>query len=175
MERKLHIGGTDIKEGWEILNALEFEGVDHVMNANDLSTFEDNTFSEVYASHVVEHFDFKDELGATLSEWNRVLKPGGTLHVSVPDMDILCMMFLDKKQLDLPSRLQVMTMMFGAHHDEWDFHKVGLNFEFLGGFLHEAGFDNIRRVKSLGLFDDTSEYTFRGVPISLNMLAQKKA
>jgi len=173
MTRKLHIGGKQVKEGWEILNANEFDGVDHVMNAMDLSAFEDGTFSEIYSSHVVEHFDFRGELRPVLREWYRVLKPGGKMMVSVPDLDILCAMMMDKKQLDTAHRWKIMIMMFGAHVDQYDFHKVGLNFEFLANILMDEQFVDIQRVKSFGLFDDSSEYKFVGVPISLNVIANK--
>lgn len=175
VERKLHIGGKEIKEGWELLNAMDIEGVDHLMNATDLSKFEDNTFSAIYASHVVEHFDFAGELFQTMEEWNRVLKPSGTLYVSVPDIDILCAMIIDKKQLDTNTRWSIMQMMFGGHLDEYDYHKVGLNLEFLGSILTQTGYENIVRVPSFGLFQDTSEFEFCGVPISLNLTATKKA
>ena len=175
MERKLHIGGKQVKEGWELLNAMELEGVDHLMNANDLSIFDDNTFSEIYASHIVEHLDFAGELVETLKEWNRVLKPGGVIYISVPDLDILCAMMIDKSQLDTQTRFQVMRMMFGGHVDEYDYHKVGLNLEFLGGSLAQAGYETIERVKSFDLFEDASDFVFCGVPISLNVVATKKA
>ena len=175
MDRKLHIGGKQVKEGWELLNAMEIEGVDHLMNANDLSIFDDNTFSAIYASHIVEHLDFAGELVETLVEWNRVLAPGGIIHISVPDLDILCAMMVDKSQLDTQTRFQVMRMIFGGHVDEYDYHKVGLNLEFLGGILTQAGFENIERVKSFGLFEDASDFVFCGVPISLNLNAAKKA
>ena len=69
MTRKLHIGGEQQVAGWEILNANPAPYVDHVCNANDMSQFADGTFSEIYASHILEHLDYKDELGATLKEW----------------------------------------------------------------------------------------------------------
>ena len=56
--RQLHIGGTTVKQGWEILNAIDNEGVDHVGNAMDLSRFESDTFDRIYGSHVLEHFDY---------------------------------------------------------------------------------------------------------------------
>ncbi len=66
-----------------------------------------------------------------------------------------------------------MRMIFGGHVDQYDYHLVGLNEEFLIQYLRAAGFTNIRRVEELGLFDDTSTVTLRGVPISLNMTAVK--
>ena len=73
MSRKLHIGGQVKVDGWEVFNAIDADYVDHVGNAKDLSRFADETFAEIYASHVLEHFDYKDELVHVLKEWRRVL------------------------------------------------------------------------------------------------------
>lgn len=175
MPRRLHIGGQVRKDGWEVLDANPGPVVDHVGNANDLSRFADGTFAEIYASHVVEHLDYKDELARTLKDWHRVLAPGGRLYVSVPDMDVLAELFLAKDQLSLEERFFVMRMMFGGHVDRYDYHVVGLNEEFLGEFLELAGFDNVRRVGDFGLFEDTSAMRFRGVAISVNLIAEKPA
>jgi predicted SAM-dependent methyltransferase len=173
MTRRLHIGGTAKCEGWEVLNANPAPYVDFVCNANDLSRFEDDTFEQLYASHVVEHLDYIDELHKTLKEWNRVLVPGGVVYISVPDMDILASLFLQKDQFSIDERFFVMRMMFGGHVDKYDYHVVGLNEDFLEFFLHSAGYVNIRRVPNFGLFADTSAMVFKGVPISLNMIAEK--
>jgi len=175
MSRKLHVGGEVRVAGWEVLNALPGPHVDHLGNARDLSAFADNTFSEIYASHVVEHLDYKDELVATLKEWHRVVVPGGRVLISVPDMDVLAQLFLLKDQLDVQGRFHVMRMMFGGHVDKYDYHVVGLNEEFLTEFLELAGFDNVRRVQNFGLFADTSAMVFGGIPISLNVIAEKPA
>ena len=66
-----------------------------------------------------------------------------------------------------------MRMMFGGRMTAYDIHYVGLNFEFLGGYLHKAGFRDIRRVPEFGLFNDTSTQLFRDAPISLNVQARK--
>ena len=88
MKKNLHIGGKQKKDGWEILNAVPGPWVDHVGNANDVSQFENDTFAQIYASHVVEHFDYKDELLSTLKEWYRIMEPGGKIFISVPDIDV---------------------------------------------------------------------------------------
>ena len=171
--RRLHIGGIHHVPGWEVLNVNPGPYVDHLCDATDLSRFPDNTFAEIYASHIVEHFDYKVQLVAALKEWHRAMRPGGVLRVSVPDMDVLVGLFLDKNNLSVSERFFVMRMMFGGHTDKYDYHLVGLNEEFLASFLGQAGFAQISRVKDFGLFDDTSGMSFRGVPISLNMIAHK--
>lgn len=174
MSRKLHIGGKVRSDGWEVLNALPGHCVDHVCNANNLSRFPDNSFSEIYASHVVEHLDYTGELAATLKEWNRVLEPGGRIYISVPDLDTLAGLILSKDKLTVNERYYVMRMIFGGHLDQYDYHVVGLNEDFLTEFLTAAGYVNISRVKDFGLFDDTSSMLFKDVAISLNMIAEKR-
>lgn len=175
MERKLHIGGQHTAPGWEVLDIYAREGVDHVGNANDLSRFEDGTFGEIYASHVLEHFDYKDELTATLREWHRVLRPGGTLRLSVPDLDLLAHLLLQRHAFSVEQRFELMRMIFGGHTNAHDYHLVGLNQEILTVYLQSTGFVGLQRVTRHGLFEDTSETAVAGTLISLNVVAQKPA
>lgn len=171
--RRLHIGGVEQRDGWEILNVARGSTVDHVGRADDLSRFADGTFAELYASHILEHLDFTAELQRGLAEWYRVLTDDGKLYVSVPDMEVLCRLFL-APQLALNDRFKIVKMMFGGHVDEHDYHKVGFNFAILAYFLKEAGFVDITRVDDLGVFDDTSRFVSHGVVISLNVIARKR-
>ena len=103
---------------------------------------------------------------------DRVLSKKGKFYISVPDMDVLCKIFLDSKAPP-QVKLHVLRMMFGGQVDEYDFHYTGWNFQFMNHFLLKAGFDKIERVKSFSLFKDTSDYAPYGVPISLNVIAHK--
>jgi predicted SAM-dependent methyltransferase len=171
--RRLHVGGKVRMANWEIINAVPGDAVDHVGNAKDLSRFADGTFQAIYASHVLEHFDFSGEILHTLKEWNRVLEPGGKLMVSVPDLDVLAKLFIDKSHFSTAERFYVMQMMFGGHVDRYDYHLAGVNQEFLAGWLAQAGFVNVRRVENFGLTNDTSSYLFKGHAVSLNVTAEK--
>ena len=53
--RKLHIGGWVRTSGWEVIDANPGPNVDHVGDAGDLSRFDTATFTDIYASHVLEH------------------------------------------------------------------------------------------------------------------------
>jgi predicted SAM-dependent methyltransferase len=66
-----------------------------------------------------------------------------------------------------------MRMMFGGHTNEFDYHVVGLDEEFLRGYLRQAGFMNVTRVMEFGLFNDTSAMKFKGIRISVNLSAEK--
>jgi len=173
ISRKLHIGGKEKHPDWEILDANQSDLTDHVGNANNLSIFENNTFDAIYSSHVLEHFSYQNELSHVLSEWHRVLKPGGIMYASVPNLEVLCELFLMKDQLSSQDRFNVMRMMYGGQIDPYDFHKVGYNAEILGSFFNHAGFENIRIVEAFDIFNDTSKMEFGGRCISLNMIAEK--
>lgn len=77
-ERRLHIGGVERVEGWEVLNAVPGPVVDHVGSAADLRRFADGTFTALYSSHVLEHLDFKDELLAGLRSGTGCSPPAGS-------------------------------------------------------------------------------------------------
>ena len=156
ISRKLHIGASVRAEGWELLDIHPGPHVDHVCDAGDLARFSDGSFSELYASHVLEHFDFTASLPAALREWRRVLCPGGRIYISVPDLEVLARLFLLKGRLSLDERLFVVRMIFGGHIDKHDYHLAGLDEELLTRFLAEAGYANIRRVARFGLFDDAA-------------------
>jgi predicted SAM-dependent methyltransferase len=171
---RLHVGGEQVKEGWKILNVQPHPGiVDFVGDCVDLSRFADNSVAELYASHVYEHLAYGgDVLLRAWKEVHRVLVPGGRFLFGVPDLTTLCRLFLEPK-LDISQRFHVMRMIYGGQVDEHDFHRVGLTEEFAYSFLRRAGFSDAKRVASFGLFDDTSNLQFLGVPISLNIEAVK--
>jgi len=169
---RLHIGGNVRKEGWTVLNVQPGPHVDIVGSCTDLSMIADGTAEDVYASHVLEHLGYWEELPKALAEIFRVLRPGGTLRASVPDFEVLCRLFLHP-QAQPEDRVRIMTRIFGGQTDPFDFHKVGLWAEYFAGFLLSAGFIEVRRVESFGLFNDASTATYSGVPISLNLEARK--
>ena len=76
-------------------------------------------------------------------------------------------------RLNLNGRFHVMRMTFGGRTDAHDIHHSGLTLEFLGGFLQQAGFREIRRVDEFKEFNDASSLRFIGVLISLNIEARK--
>ena len=168
---KLHIGGEATTEGWKILNISQKPGVDFIGDISDLSMFENDSASDVYASHVFEHVT-QSKVLCTLKEIRRILKPGGKFYVSVPDLDILCHAFINP--IASPDvKFHVMRMMFGGQADDHDFHFFGWNQLFLFDFLRQAEFSDANRVESFGLFNDTSDYKPYGFPISLNVIATK--
>jgi predicted SAM-dependent methyltransferase len=167
----LHIGGTTPKDGWRILNVQPGSHVDFQGDLRDLTQFAEGSVDQVYASHVLEHVGQAD-VAPALRGLHRILRPGGTVFLSVPDLDVLCHLFINPLAT-AEIKWHAMRMIFGGQVDPHDYHYVGLNEQFLRRLLTEAGFSGIRRVASLGLFQDASEFRPYGFPISLNMIAAK--
>jgi predicted SAM-dependent methyltransferase len=170
---KLHIGGTQVRPGWKIMNIQPGLGVDFVGDISDLSQFAEESFQEIYASHVLEHVP-QAKFVKTLQGIHRILKTGGAFMVSVPDLDTLCSHFIQLAGTDnTEARIYVMRMIFGGQVDRHDFHYIGLSFDILAKFAGTAGFRTMKRVQSFDEFDDMSDHTPFGQPISLNVILYK--
>ena len=168
---KLHIGGEEPKDGWKIVDIQKKPHVDFIADISDLSQFDDQSIADIYASHVFEHVPQPLAL-KTLKGIHRILKVGGRFYVSVPDLDILCRLFIEP-QASATIKWHAMKMMFGAQVDQHDFHYVGWNYGFLLEYLTQAGFSAVEKVESFGLFKDASDYKPYGFPISLNVIATR--
>jgi len=100
----------------------------------------------IYASQVLEHFPTKPfpfqstTWKELLDNWNRTLKPGGTLRLSVPDLRAACEYYLFTNDFD-----SVQAAFYGGQKYNFDYHYHGWTFETLSKALQEAGFTNIRR------------------------------
>lgn len=169
---RLHIGGKQPHPDWKILDSQVGDHVDYVGSAIDLSQFEDNSIEAIYAPYILQRFNYTRELPTALKEWHRVLRFGGQLMISVPDMPTLCRLYL-KDEVSLEQRFRIMRMMFGDQVDEQNYHKVGFSWEYLFALLAQVGFRVIRKVDRFGLFNDCSDMVFLGEPVSLNVVATK--
>jgi predicted SAM-dependent methyltransferase len=171
---KLHIGGKETHPEWKILDIEQRPEVDYIGDASDLSQFEDESIEAIYASHVLEHFYYalNYELALTLAEWYRVLKKGGQLMISVPDLRKLCWLYC-RPDIDASTRMHIMRMIFGGQTNQYDVHKVGFDFDILCMYLSDAGFTECQHVESFNLFRDCSSIHLFGNLISLNVIAIK--
>ena len=169
---RLHIGGKVRREGWTVLNIAPGDHVDIVGNCNDLSALADESCSEIYASHVLEHLAYDGEVQRALKGFHRILVPNGRLRVSVPDMEVLCRLFL-LPNMNFQHRYMIMRRLFGGRTDPHDIHYTGMFYEYLGAMMHEAGFRNIERVTEFGEFKDASSLKSYGLLVSLNLQAVK--
>lgn len=91
---RLNIGcGTNTKPGWiNIDRVARSPGVVTDFDITDLP-YPDGGVDAVLAEHVLEHFSFAEE-ALVWRELARVLRPGGTLTLEVPDFEWVCATFL---------------------------------------------------------------------------------
>ncbi len=91
---RLHLGcGTNVLPGW--VNIDRVARAPGVVTDIDPTTlpYPDGSVTEVLAEHLFEHFSFAEE-GLVWPEMARVLRPGGTLTLEVPDFEWVCGRFL---------------------------------------------------------------------------------
>ena len=168
---RLHIGGHEARSGWKILNIRPGKNVDFVGTCTDLRQFATGAAETVYASHVIEHLGHRQELPAALAEIRRVLRPGGKLYISVPDLEFLCGVFM-RPNAPVELKIRIVTMIFGMQANEHDYHKFAFSLDMLAMYLAQAGFTKIMRVNDFGLFKDYSTLEFEGRRLSLNLIVE---
>jgi SAM-dependent methyltransferase len=123
--------------------------------------YADGSVDEVYASHLLEHFDYNGEVPAVLREWVRVLRPGGLLRISVPDVEVYC------KERNATNSFIYDRIFLGGHSDANDRHGSVFDEKKLRQILGMAGVGDVARFESFA--KDCSS-----LPISLNMEGRKR-
>ena len=126
--------------------------------AYPLTQYADNSVDEIRASHILEHFSFR-EVRPVLAEWVRGLKPGGRIRSAVPDFDWICAHSNDP--------LATFYLM-GGQIDENDFHKSVFRHRGLEELMRAVGLINVRPWTST----NTDCATLAG---SLNLEGEKRA
>ena len=170
---KLHIGckGEAIP-GFKRLDIVQHGDVDFVRDAKDLTCFKDGEVEEIYASHILEHFP-KTETDKVLTEWARGLKPGGIIHIAVPDFDAIVAIYLKS------GRMMTTWLDHLIHGDQltpFDFHYHCFTYQTFSHYLSKAGFGRIEKLKYMpyGLKDASGiTDSWFNIPISLNIKAVK--
>lgn len=177
-KRLLHIGCGDIDSA-EFIN-LDARPLPHVhfvrQDITRLPMIPDQAFDLVYLCHVLEHIP-RAQLRATLRELGRILKPGGTLRISVPDFDLMVALYEAAGR-----NLQVIApALMGGQDYAFNFHYGVFNRAYLTGQLDQTGFQDVRtwdpHTCAHHDFDDwASRSLYLGdtpYPVSLNLEARK--
>ena len=151
---KLNIGaGSTVIDGYTPLDIKD--GI----NADKLP-YGDGTVDEVYASHVLEHFPY-ERTKEVLTEWARVLKPGGIMRIGVPDMEKIVGSWAEASKRNLSRYLM------GGHTDADDVHGAVFDEDILRTAMQQVGIGWVRRFTPFA--SDTTTH-----PISLNMEGVKR-
>lgn len=176
----LHIGcGDKILPGFVHIDIRALPNVDHVVSADRLTMFRDNSVDLIYACHVLEHFK-RSETKKTLKEWNRVLKPGGLLRLAVPDFESLVKVYIKTKDLKL-----ILGPLMGRQDYSKNTHYITFDYDYLAELVTGAGFTDIHRYDwRKTIHKDHDDYSqayiphmdkTNGILISLNIECKKKS
>lgn len=122
----------------------------------------DQSFDVVHSRHVLEHFG-RDELFKVMREWTRILRIGGELRLSVPNVLHAMVQILMMEDELTPVDPYPWWQLYGQQADERDFHHNGFT---------------PRRVKMLlemmEVFEDIEVTTGDGPEGNLNVYAKAR-
>lgn len=85
--------GSDDRH-WVNVDGFRDKSVQYLIDISRPLPFDPNTFDGVFCEHVLEHFLF-DEAVAIATEVRRVLRPGGSFRVIVPDGELIMRRYFD--------------------------------------------------------------------------------
>ncbi|MEH6824336.1 MAG: methyltransferase domain-containing protein [Motiliproteus sp.] len=175
---KLHLGcGNRYIPGFVHIDAIDYPHIDHVETIDNLSFLGDDSVDLIYTCHVLEHFKRRDVV-RVLQEWNRVLKPGGVLRISVPDFASLCKVYERYGKLEL-----VIGALFGRQDYLYNIHYNVFDYPELTKTLEQSGFHRVahydwRDTEHAAIDDYSQAYVphmdkDNGIQISLNVECEK--
>lgn len=150
---KLHLGSGDvIKAGW--INIDISPAADISLDLREPLPFADNSCVFVYSEHFLEHLAYPQPAITFLSECFRVLEPGGTLSIGVPDTEWPLMEYAgvqDKGYFTLarerwhPAWCQTRLEQLNFHFRDCGEHRYAYDLETLQKALKSVGFGSVGR------------------------------
>lgn len=178
IEPKLYLGcGRRRIPGFIHVDPDRLSHVDIISPIDQLSMFDENSVSLIYASHVLEQFG-RYEIFDVVSEWFRVLKPGGMLRLAGPDFRKAVKFYLADGDIR-----NVMGLVVGGQTYPGDIHLSLFDEINLGELLLDVGFSVVdrydwRRTEHADIDDLSQAYLphmdkVNGTLVSLNVEAIK--
>lgn len=132
----------------ETLHKKELKGkfcvADRFMDISELD-YPENSVDEILTVQTLEHLS-RGEAGKALSLWYRILKPGGKLHIDVPDFEETSRQLLAQRTEE--EKEWYYRLIFGSQKNEGAFHKDGFSARKLEGMLRGHGFVNIVQIEN---------------------------
>lgn len=153
---KLHLGcGKRFLPGFIHIDIEKFDHVDFLSPMHDLHAITNASVEEIYSSHSFEYYD-RVEAQKVLREWFRVMAPGGTLYLTVPNFESLLKIYVVTGKLDY-----IVGPLFGRWHNlnlnETIYHKTVYDKRGLWKILSEAGFMDLREFNPIEYLHNISE------------------
>ena len=140
--------GPNHLQGFINLDYLWTPEVDMCWDVTTRLPFKDSSFAGVYTEHCLEHLP-RESSAAVLREFRRVVRPGGTLRVVVPDAELYMTLYVKAKQGEVVrfpyagvacSPIEHVNRIFRDHG-----HLYAYDAEYMCAVLQSAGFENASR------------------------------
>ena len=151
---RLNIGAGHIAvEGYVNVDIRELPGIDLVASV-EMLPFEPASITEIFSSHVLEHFVELELRRKLLPYWYTLLKGGGTFRAIVPDLAAMTEAY-SKGETDFET---LRSVLYGGQEYEADFHFTGFTPDSLGALLVECGFQDVRVIAQARRNGDCLEF-----------------
>lgn len=146
-------GGGDTYPGWVTIDVGNIGPSVLPLDIRRRLPFADCSVAQIYASHVLEHLEFREDVPFVLKELHRVLKRGGSVRIVVPDVVRFMDAYLSQDPMkwaalgvstfpvDMPTP---MTMINHVFHQDGE-HQFAYDYETCQFVLRSAGFSEISR------------------------------
>jgi predicted SAM-dependent methyltransferase len=153
---RLHIGAGRVRlEGWVNIDLQPLPGVDVVADVTKGLELEDERAEAIYAEHFLEHLPLDAALDFLLEAY-RVLRPGGWMRLSTPNLDWV---WMTHYQLDLdPEAKRHAALRINRAFHGWQ-HRFVWNREMLEEALVACGFAPVRWCR----YGESAEPIFHGI------------
>lgn len=138
---KLDVGSGDHnlkqpKDEWIHLDGCDGENVDIICDFASIP-LESESVDELWNGDVVEHIE-QWRWNEVLTEWNRVMKIGGTIGGQTPNLHSIMVRYA-KGEMSLEDAT---NGLYGWRSNEFQQHYITFTPETLTQLLHKYGFDN---------------------------------
>lgn len=135
MKINLGSGQRPFLKPWLNVDCQERWNPDVIADGASMPMFEDGSAEMIVLHHVLEHFNLGNA-DAMILECNRILKQGGSLIITVPDMRALAQRWLTRQIDDYTFMVNTYGAYMGASAD---CHKWGFCAESLKDYLLRFG------------------------------------
>ena len=130
---KLHLGcGRNLLGGWiNTASKTSLQGCDY-LDVTEKFPYDDNSVDYIFSEHMIEHISLQDGK-FQLEESFRVLKSGGKIRISTPDLKFLIELYTDNKT-DLQKRYIDYTVKHPAYNV-----SIGIDTFIINNFVRDWG------------------------------------
>lgn len=136
----IHLGCGDINHPKMVnVDLRPASHIHYLSNVEKLPMFSSDCADLIYVSHCLEHISYM-RLDVVLQEWQRVLKPGGILRLSVPDFDTIVEIYKDSAN----NISEILPPLLGGQNYKYNFHYSAFNGKYLTSILKKNGFEDIK-------------------------------